>query len=115
MPDRWIVRLVDQGQPYGPFDEWSGAAAFAAFLTAEVDPATIERLRDPVAELLSWRASLGQQLPETVAPDPAPDPAAVALAEHRFLRHAARFGECPLGPCNLIGPTARAYAEQVAA
>lgn len=64
MADRWIVRLVDQRVPYGPFADLPAAQAFAAFLSDEVDPATVERLRDPLAELLSWRASLGQQLPE---------------------------------------------------
>jgi hypothetical protein len=51
----WIVRLIDQRMPYGPFDDRASADRFREFLTAEVDPAEIEQLHDPVTELLNWR------------------------------------------------------------
>lgn len=48
----WIVTV--NGYPYGPFDDHEEAQLFAGFLTAEVDPAKVARLRSPVGELLSW-------------------------------------------------------------
>lgn len=43
---------------YGPTSDKTLAEQFAAFLTAEVDPAYVVPLRDMTAELLSWRAAL---------------------------------------------------------
>lgn len=60
MTDQWIV-LLRTGSPeeihaYGPMDAET-AGEFAAFLTAEVDPATMRKLNDPTRELLGyWRA-----------------------------------------------------------
>lgn len=54
----WIVRLVEQRMPYGPFTDEEEARAFARYLTAEVDPAEVERLCSPVGELLSWRKAV---------------------------------------------------------
>lgn len=51
----WIVRLVDQRIPYGPFTDEAQAHRFAGFLTAEVDPAEVEKLQSPTTELLNWR------------------------------------------------------------
>ncbi|TDD45406.1 hypothetical protein E1286_24115 [Nonomuraea terrae] len=52
---KWIVRLVEQRIPYGPFDDEQEARRFADFLTTEVDPAAVEPLRSPTTELLNWR------------------------------------------------------------
>ncbi|MFB4273075.1 hypothetical protein [Nonomuraea sp. GTA35] len=57
----WIVRLVEQRIPYGPFDDEDLAGEFAAYLTAEVDPAEVEPLRSPVGELLSWRKHVKEE------------------------------------------------------
>ncbi len=38
---------------YGPL-EAAEAEAFAAFLTATVDPATVRQLRSPTKEMLAW-------------------------------------------------------------
>ena len=57
--DLYIARLTGQRIPYGPIIGQHAAARFAAFLTAEVDPADVERLRDPVAELLGWHGQFG--------------------------------------------------------
>lgn len=54
----WIVRLVDQRIPYGPFTDEAGAHRFAAFLATEVDPAVVEPLLLPVTELLNWHDSV---------------------------------------------------------
>jgi len=61
----WIVRLTEQKATYGPFDDRASADRFAAFLTSEVDPATVEQLHDPVTELLNWRDAMhaGGHLP----------------------------------------------------
>ncbi|NUW45595.1 hypothetical protein [Nonomuraea rhodomycinica] len=54
----WIVRLPEQRIPFGPFTDEQEAQRFAAFLTAEVDPAVVERLCSPATELLNWRDHL---------------------------------------------------------
>jgi hypothetical protein len=61
----WIVRLTEQRITYGPFDDPQEATRFRDFLTAEVDPAHIEQLHDPVTELLNWRDAMhaGGHLP----------------------------------------------------
>jgi hypothetical protein len=51
----WIVRLVEQGSLYGPFEDGDLAHAFARFLTAEVDPAEVKQLNSPTLALLNWR------------------------------------------------------------
>lgn len=51
---KWIVRLGEQGVCYGPFTDEDVATGFAAYLTAEVDPASVVRLSEPVTELLSF-------------------------------------------------------------
>lgn len=39
---------------YGPFDDGKAAGRFAAFMTAEVDPATVVKLSSPTLELLAF-------------------------------------------------------------
>lgn len=51
----WIVRLVEHPGPYGPFTDKPQAQRFADYLTAEVDPAIVERLLSPLNEVLNWR------------------------------------------------------------
>lgn len=60
----FVVQLREQKITYGPFATEEEAQGFAVFLTCEVDPAEVHRLRSPVLELLSWR--------ETVLPDITP-------------------------------------------
>ena len=60
--DLWVVVLDTGGESgpriYGPFQDQFPARDFAAFLTAEVDPATYHPLRDPTGELLGyWRGA----------------------------------------------------------
>lgn len=61
----WIVRLQTGRKPeyvpYGPFDNEAMAQDFADFLTSEVDPATVHRLRAPVGELLGYWASVREK------------------------------------------------------
>lgn len=65
MSEQWIV-LLRTGSPeeivvYGPMDA-EAAGEFAAFLTAEVDPAVMRKLRSPTHELLGfWRAKPWQE------------------------------------------------------
>lgn len=40
---------------WGPFGDRDEAIRFAAFVTAEVDPASVITLQSPVAEALNWR------------------------------------------------------------
>ena len=40
---------------FGPFTDREDAERFAAFATAEIDPARVVPLLSPVAELLNWR------------------------------------------------------------
>lgn len=60
MPDLWIVLLstgasYDQ-YAYGPTEDEDTARDFAAFLTAEVDPAISMKLMSPTKELLAhWK------------------------------------------------------------
>lgn len=57
---QWVVILSagpEGGIPYGPFTSENLAKAFARFLTDEVDPARVEKLRSPAGELLNWRAN----------------------------------------------------------
>lgn len=56
MTDRWIV-LLDSAHgkcAYGPTEDEDTARDFAAFLTAEVDPAVPIKLRSPTRELIAW-------------------------------------------------------------
>lgn len=56
MTDQWIV-LLDTGRErfaYGPTEDEDTANDFAAFLTAEVDPAVALKLRSPTKELLAY-------------------------------------------------------------
>lgn len=63
MTTLWAVSLnSSHGEiAYGPFYERPTADGFAAFISDEVDPATVvpyrggDDLHDPVAELLAWR------------------------------------------------------------
>jgi hypothetical protein len=54
---QWVV-LLNTGNnetvAYGPIDDAECAEAFAVYLTAEVDPASVRALRSPVHELLAW-------------------------------------------------------------
>jgi hypothetical protein len=58
--DQWVVILrvdADEFVAYGPAPTKESAQAFADFLNAEVDPATVVPLRSPTDELLGfWRA-----------------------------------------------------------
>lgn len=51
---KYIVRLKEQGNCYGPFGDKATADGFAAYLTAEVDPAEVLHVSDPAADLLSF-------------------------------------------------------------
>lgn len=54
----WIVRLPvgrDQHCIYGPIADRGEAERFAAYLSAEVDPAFVEPLCSPLGDLLTWR------------------------------------------------------------
>lgn len=58
MSTQWAV-LVRTGTDtglylYGPFDDSADAGRFSAFMTAEVDPASVLILRSPMAELLTF-------------------------------------------------------------
>ncbi|GAA4924318.1 hypothetical protein GCM10023334_028920 [Nonomuraea thailandensis] len=57
----WIVRLVEQRMPYGPFTDEQEAHQFARYLSAEVDPAVVERLCSPMGELLSWYGQVKEE------------------------------------------------------
>lgn len=57
----WIVRLPmndDHHVCYGPFTSEEEAQQFAAFMTAEVDPAFVEELHAALPELLTWRTDV---------------------------------------------------------
>lgn len=65
----------DDEMPYGPFDDQELARRFAAFLSEQVDPATVQRLLSPERELLSWYANRHSVdarlvLPENWPPQP---------------------------------------------
>lgn len=47
--------IVGGRYAYGPFTDREEAERFAAFVTAEIDPAEVRRLLSPVAGLLAWR------------------------------------------------------------
>jgi hypothetical protein len=56
----WAVVMIREGkQPvvWGPM-AGDAAAEFAAFATAEIDPAFAVPLTDPVAELTGWREAI---------------------------------------------------------
>lgn len=56
---QFIVIVKEHGiVPFGPFVSRVEAERFAAFLTAEVDPAEVRMLCSPVLELLNWRDHL---------------------------------------------------------
>jgi hypothetical protein len=60
-PERqFIVVLKGQHQrvAWGPFDTRGEAEEFAAFATAEIDPAEVRTLSSPVGELLAWREAM---------------------------------------------------------
>jgi len=56
MRETYVVILNTGSDPvvYGPFHDGQTAYDFAAYLTAEVDPATVVLLRDPARELLAY-------------------------------------------------------------
>ncbi|MCK2219753.1 hypothetical protein MF672_039050 [Actinomadura sp. ATCC 31491] len=59
--DAWIVRLPvndNHHACYGPFTDEEEANKFAAFMTAEVDPAFVEPLCTAASELLAWRTNV---------------------------------------------------------
>jgi hypothetical protein len=63
MRETYVV-ILDAGlvgpYAYGPFHDGQTAYDFAAYLTKEVDPATVVLLRDPARELLAyWKTGLG--------------------------------------------------------
>lgn len=57
MTRQWVV-LLDVGGPdpliYGPTEDEDTARDFAAFLTAEVDPARVVELLSPTKQLISF-------------------------------------------------------------
>jgi hypothetical protein len=57
MTGAWVVVLEEPHHVYGPFDDEALAAEFAGFLSQEVDPAHVEPLRSPTAELLAFEKS----------------------------------------------------------
>lgn len=57
----WIVLLPSSSigpKAYGPFDSSGLAEKFAAFVTAEIDPAVVVPLTLPIWELLAWRDAM---------------------------------------------------------
>ena len=56
MRETYVVILNTGSDPvvYGPFHDGQTAYDFAAYLTQEVDPATVVLLRDPQRELLAY-------------------------------------------------------------
>jgi len=59
---QYVVVLREQGTAYGPFSHHSTAVQFAAYLTAEVDPADVCGLCSPVEDLLTWREHIALPL-----------------------------------------------------
>jgi len=63
----WVV-VVGSHLPYhssacwGPFSDQAVADAFAAYVTAEVDPARAMRVMDPVSDLLTWREHIAPRI-----------------------------------------------------
>jgi hypothetical protein len=55
----WVVALTSHLPRHVSacwiFDDEHAAQQFAAFVTAEIDPAVVLRALNPVNELLSWR------------------------------------------------------------
>lgn len=56
----WVVVLgshlrYHSSACWGPFADQESADRFAAFVTAEVDPAESLRVMDPASEVLNWR------------------------------------------------------------
>jgi hypothetical protein len=77
----WAVVLRTGDQPdqqylYGPIDDEAHAERFAEYLTKEVDPAHVERMHSPLAEMLRWhqyeskRLDAGLPAPEHWPPLP---------------------------------------------
>jgi hypothetical protein len=82
---------------YGPVSDKTTADQFAAFLTAEVDPAYVVPLRDMSAELLHWRS----QLPGWTA-----DASDAAFREIAAMLTEAQLEELPAHLYNLLKPLA---------
>jgi hypothetical protein len=57
MARKWCVVLKGRPEaaPWGDFDDKGTAEEFALYLTAEVDPAEVKPLQNPVRDLLGWR------------------------------------------------------------
>jgi len=64
----WVV-VLGSHLPYhssacwGLFSDQAVADAFAAYITAEFDPARAIRVIDPVSELLTWREHIAPATP----------------------------------------------------
>lgn len=61
-PSAWVV-VLGSHLPYHAsacwvFTDRSTAERFAAFVTAEIDPAQVMQALDPVSELLNWRETV---------------------------------------------------------
>lgn len=51
---QWVARIDEQRTCYGPFADQEHAQRYADFLTAEVDPAVVERLVAPIDDCDPW-------------------------------------------------------------
>lgn len=60
MTSQFVVLLPEPRIVYGPFDRKEDAQRFAAYLTEEVDPADVQTLRSPVADILAWREQIAK-------------------------------------------------------
>jgi hypothetical protein len=58
------VVAIKSGTVFGPFYSRTEAQRFAAFVTAEVDPAEVRTLCSPVIELLNWRDHCAPEIAE---------------------------------------------------
>jgi hypothetical protein len=67
----WVVVLgshlpYHQSACWGPFSDQATAEQFAAYVTAEIDPAQVIRAADPVSELLNWREHIALATPSVI-------------------------------------------------
>jgi len=63
----WAV-ILGSHQPYHAsacwiFEDQATAERFAAYVTAEIDPAQVLKAADPASELLNWREHIAPSIP----------------------------------------------------